>query len=50
VPDVVYDLVAVGNEPMLWLLAHRAVDVAKMGVKIRRRRRGEYFTTKLDYG
>ena len=34
VPDVVYDLGAVGKEPMVRLLAHRAVDAAKMGVEI----------------
>ena len=38
VPDVVYDLGAVGKEPMIRLLAHRAVDVAGLGVEIARRR------------
>ncbi len=37
VPDVVYDLGAVGKEPMVRLLAHRAVDAAGMGVEIGRR-------------
>ena len=40
VPDVVYDMGAVGavgKEPMIRLLAHRAVDVAEMGVEIGRR-------------
>ncbi|MCD4815055.1 MAG: hypothetical protein K8R06_01495, partial [Methanosarcinales archaeon] len=41
VPDVVYDLGAVGKEPMVRLLAHRAVDVAGMGVEIGRRLREE---------
>ena len=31
VPDVVYDLGAVGKEPMVRLLAHRAVGVAGLG-------------------
>ena len=34
VPDVVYDPGAVGKEPMVWLLAHRAVDAARVGVEI----------------
>jgi len=34
VPDVVYDLGAVGKEPMVRLLAHRAVDAAGLGVEI----------------
>ncbi|MCD4840748.1 MAG: hypothetical protein K8R08_01865 [Methanosarcinales archaeon] len=34
VPDVVYDLGAVGKEPMVRLLAHWAVDAAGMGVEI----------------
>ena len=37
VPDVVYDMGAVGKELMIRLLAHRAVDVAEMGVEIGRR-------------
>jgi len=37
VPDVVYDLGAVGKEPMIRLLAHRAVDAAGVGVEIGRR-------------
>ena len=37
VPDVVYDLGAVGKEPMVRLLAHRAVDAAGLGVEIGRR-------------
>jgi len=42
VPDVVYDLGAVGKEPMVRLLAHRAVDAAGMGVEIGERlREGE---------
>ncbi|MCL7412209.1 MAG: bifunctional hydroxymethylpyrimidine kinase/phosphomethylpyrimidine kinase [ANME-2 cluster archaeon] len=36
VPDVVYDLGAVGKEPMVRLLAHRAVDVAGLGIEIAR--------------
>ncbi|MCD4744665.1 MAG: hypothetical protein K8R58_00020, partial [Bacteroidales bacterium] len=32
VPDVVYNLGAVGKEPMVRLLAHRAVDAAGRGV------------------
>jgi hydroxymethylpyrimidine kinase/phosphomethylpyrimidine kinase len=36
VPDVVYDLGAVGKEPMVRLLAHRAVDAAGLGVEIAR--------------
>jgi len=35
--DVVYDLGAVGKEPMVRLLAHRAVDAAGLGVEIARR-------------
>ena len=31
---MVYDLGAVGNEPMVRLLAHRAVDAARMAVEI----------------
>jgi len=38
---VVYDLGAVCKEPMVRLLAHRAVDGAGMGVKIARRLREE---------
>jgi len=34
VPDVVYDLGAAGKEPMVRLLAHRAVDVAGLAVEI----------------
>ena len=41
VPDVVYDLGAVGKEPMIRLLAHRAVDAAEIGVEIARRLREE---------
>ena len=37
VPDVVYDLDAVGKEPMIRLLAHRYVDAAGLGVEIARR-------------
>ncbi|MBC2698613.1 MAG: hypothetical protein HF976_04375 [ANME-2 cluster archaeon] len=37
VPNVVYDLGAVVKEPMVRLLAHRAVDAAEMGVEIGRR-------------
>ena len=33
-PDVVYDLGAVGKEPMIRLLAHRAVDAAGLAVEI----------------
>ena len=36
-PDVVYDLGAVGKESMVRLLAHRAVDAAGVGVEIGRR-------------
>ena len=36
VPDVVYDLGAVGKEPMIRVLAHRAVDAAGLGVEIAR--------------
>lgn len=38
VPDVVYDLGAVGKEPMVRLLAHRAVDAAGIAVEIGERR------------
>ena len=41
VPDVVYDPGAVGKEPMIRLLAHRAVDAAGVGVEIARRLGGE---------
>jgi hypothetical protein len=41
VPDMVYDLGAVGKEPIVRLLAHRAVDAAGMGVEIGRRLREE---------
>jgi len=34
VPDVVYDLGAAGKEPMVRVLAHRAVDAAGVGVEI----------------
>jgi len=34
VPDVVYDLGAVGKEPMVRLLAHRAVDAAGPKLKL----------------
>ena len=34
---MVYDLGAVGKEPMTRLLAHRAVDAAGLGVEIARR-------------
>ena len=37
VPDVVYDLDAVGKEPMIRLRAHRAVDAAGLAVEIARR-------------
>ena len=37
VPDVVYDLGAVGKEPMIRLLAHRYVDAAGLAVGIARR-------------
>ena len=38
VPDVVvYDLGTVGEEPMIRLLAHRAVDAAEVAVEIARR-------------
>ncbi len=36
-PDVVYDLGTVGKEPMVRLLAPRAVDAAWVGVEIGRR-------------
>jgi len=42
VPYVVYDLGAVGKEPMVRLLAHRAVDAAGLGAKIGRKLREEY--------
>ena len=34
VPDVVYDLGAVGKEPMIRLLARRAMDAVGVGVEI----------------
>ncbi|MCL7474876.1 MAG: bifunctional hydroxymethylpyrimidine kinase/phosphomethylpyrimidine kinase [Methanosarcinales archaeon] len=37
VPDVVFDLGAVGKEPMVRLLAHRAVDAAGRALEIARR-------------
>ena len=36
VPDVVYDLGAMGKEPIVRLLAHRAVDAAGLNVEIAR--------------
>lgn len=36
IPDAVYDMGAVGKEPMVRLLAHRAVDAAGLGVDISR--------------
>ncbi|MCL7415944.1 MAG: bifunctional hydroxymethylpyrimidine kinase/phosphomethylpyrimidine kinase [ANME-2 cluster archaeon] len=40
VPDVVYDLGAVGKEPMVRLLGHRAVDAAQRAVEIARKMGG----------
>ncbi len=37
VPDVVYDLGVVDKEPMIRLLAQRAVDAAGLAVEIARR-------------
>lgn len=37
VPDVVYDLGAVGKEPMIRVLAHRAVDAVGVAVEIGKR-------------
>lgn len=36
IPDVVYDKGAVGKEPMIRLISHRAVDAAKKAAKIAR--------------
>ena len=41
VPDVVFDKGAVGKEPMIRVLAHRAVDAAGLGVEIARGLGGE---------
>jgi len=36
VPDVAYDLGAVGKEPLVRQVAHRVVDAAGLGVEIAR--------------
>ena len=41
VPDVVFDKGAVGKEPMIRVLAHRAVDAAGMAVEIAKGLGGE---------